>query len=66
MTITREHARAPQQDSTTTAAPAVSAPARRRPGLLAILGEAVAAARAVSTADARTSVAVAERFAARV
>ena len=37
-----------------------------RPGLLSVLAEAVAAARAVQTASPRSSVVIAARFAARV
>ena len=40
--------------------------ARRRTGLLTVLGDALAAARAVRTADAHSKVAVAARFAERI
>ena len=44
----------------------VQVPPAKRPGLLTLLAEAVGAARAVSSADAGTSVAIARRFADRV
>ena len=47
-------------------APRARAAAPQRPGLLAVLAEAVGAARAVSGADASARVAIANRFAERV
>jgi hypothetical protein len=62
VSITLEHVQVRQEQ---TADAPVAAPAKR-PGLLALLAEAVRAARAVSTADGRTSVAIAARFADRI
>ncbi len=45
--------------------PTADAPAKR-PGLLTLIAEAVGAARAISTADAGSSVTIARRFADRV
>lgn len=61
MTITPEQLHTPQRSASTTTQPTV-----RRTGLLALLGEAIIAARAVEMTDARGSVAVATRFAARL
>ena len=74
MTTTLEHLQAPRRSAsaptarrtTPAAAPTAAPAAASRTGLLAMFGEAIAAARAVSTADPRTSVAVAARFAARI
>lgn len=66
MSITLEHVPAPERSASASAAPTAPRTAPARTGLLAMLGEAVAAARLVSTADPRTSVLVAQRFAARI
>lgn len=70
MTITLErlHTRQPSASTTTTrsATQPATQPTVRRTGLLALLGEAITAARAVEMTDARGSVAVATRFAARL
>lgn len=65
MTITVEHVQAPRQGAPSTAQPTVHRTAPRL-GLRTLLCEAVTAARASSTADPRTSVAVARRFAQRL
>ena len=69
MTITLERLHTPQRSATTPTQPATqptAQPTVRRTGLLALLGEAITAARAVEMTDARGSVAVATRFAARL
>ena len=58
MSSTLEHVQVGQEQPSEIAA--------RRPGLLAVLAEAVRAARAVSSADASTRVTIAARFADRV
>lgn len=68
MTITLERLHTPQRSASTTTQPTTppAQPTVRKTGLLALLGEAITAARAVEMTDARGSVAVATRFAARL
>ena len=70
MTTTLDHLQAPRRSaSTTPAVPVARRTARaaaERTGWLTLLGESIAAARAISSADPGTSVAVARRFAARI
>ena len=70
MTTTLDHLQAPQRSASAPAAAPVARrtarPAAERTGWLTLLGESIAAARAISSASPGTSVAVARRFAARI